>query len=130
MPSSLVQGPDGTLYGAAEMGGPAGTDSGDIYEISPSGADFTVIYPFSGPDGAGPDSLLLTSDGTLYGATQWGGPAFTSLQSGDGLIFKMNTSGGDYAALYEFTRTGLDGYSPEALIEGPGHLLYGQLRSL
>ena len=80
-PTALVQGPDGTLYGATFTGG--SDVSGTIFQISPAGK-LTTLYNFIYlTDGADPISLVLATNGSLYGATNQGGA------KGQGTIFSL-----------------------------------------
>jgi len=83
-PSSLIQGADGTFYGTMENGGPNGTGDGTVYKVSPAGV-ITVLASFdNGPIGQEPSSLVIGSDGNLYGTTLFGGA------NGDGTVFRVN----------------------------------------
>jgi uncharacterized repeat protein (TIGR03803 family) len=65
----------GNLYGTTYAGGNGSCDTGDgvVFKLDTSGHE-TVLYSFSGPDGANPSSVLLfDSLGTLYGTTVNGG---------------------------------------------------------
>jgi len=67
---------------------------------------FTVIHNFTGgSDGANPLSGFLIIGGSLYGTASSGG------NSGDGVVFKLSTTG-EQTVLHEFTG-GTDGASPE-----------------
>lgn len=79
---------------------------------------FTVVYAFSGPDGANPRAgVILDARGTLYGTTEAGG-AF-----GYGTVFKLETTGKE-TVLHSFT--GGDGLWPEAgLLRDQDGTLYG-----
>jgi uncharacterized repeat protein (TIGR03803 family) len=99
---NLVQGADGSFYGAAPDGGTNGT--GTLFKISTAGV-FTVLHTFSpassstswvNTDGAYPGSpLLLASDGSIYGTAVDGG------KYGSGVAFKMATDG-TIAVLHDF----------------------------
>jgi uncharacterized repeat protein (TIGR03803 family) len=87
---TLLAAIDGTgFYGVAEFGG--GGNSGVIYKITTTGA-LTVLHSFSATntsnanqDGAVPAAgLVRDAAGSLYGTTQYGGPA------GAGTIFKLS----------------------------------------
>lgn len=95
----LVRDSTGNLYGTTESGGSAGF--GTVWTLSPGGTE-TVLYNFSGPDGANPayGSLMLDKTGNLYGVTAYGGAA------NDGVIFRI-TTGGSFTVLHSFT--GADG---------------------
>ena len=62
----------------------------------------TTLHTFSGLDGDEPDSPLLLSGGTLYGATRYGGNA------ANGVVYKMNTDGSGFATLYKFAASDVD----------------------
>lgn len=72
-PSSRLRVFDGNLYGVTFYGGYF--HQGTFFRITPEGA-LTVLYSFAGgADGRNPNSsLLVTSDGALYGTTITGGP--------------------------------------------------------
>jgi uncharacterized repeat protein (TIGR03803 family) len=128
---TLVQGPDGTLYGVATDGG-AGA-SGVVFRIQTNGTGFTVIknFPFTdsvtgtNSDGAGPLAGLILSGSTLYGTTGSGG------LSGQGTVFSLSTNGTGFAVLKSFTaldintETNADGASPGATLLLSGSTLYG-----
>ena len=61
----------GNLYGNAFSGGTS--NLGVLFKVDPSGTE-TVLHSFTGTDGKNPSgTLLLRSDGTLFGSTQGGG---------------------------------------------------------
>ena len=81
---------------------------------------FAVIHTFTGgSDGANPlAGFAIDGLGNLYGTATYGGT------SGDGVVFKLNTSGQE-TMLYAFTG-GTDGANPEAnLIMDKSGNLYG-----
>jgi uncharacterized repeat protein (TIGR03803 family) len=86
-----------------------------------------TLYSFCGqskcPDGAGPASLLLATDGNLYGETGGGG---TSGGGGQGTIYKI-TPGGALTTLYIFcVQSGCpDGAYPSGLMQASDGNLYG-----
>ena len=82
---TVVQGPNGNLYGVTSLGGTAG--AGILFEVSALGA-YTILHHFgdgSVPnDGLGPQgTLILGKDNNLYGTTAKGGKA------GLGTVFKF-----------------------------------------
>jgi len=86
--AQAVIGPNGILYGGTAQEGPY--YSGLIYALQPpasAGQPWTekVLYTFTGgADGGFPNSpLTLTGDGTLYGATAYGGA------NGVGVVFAL-----------------------------------------
>jgi uncharacterized repeat protein (TIGR03803 family) len=83
---ALVQGPNGHLYATATAGGSAG--KGTLFESSTDGSYFKVVHNFGDGtvpnDGSSPNgSLILGTDGSLYGTTYNGGSA------GLGTIFRL-----------------------------------------
>jgi uncharacterized repeat protein (TIGR03803 family) len=110
----VVQDAQGNLYGTTNSAGSFGF--GTVWEVSPTGIE-TVLYNFSGTDGANPayGSLLLDNAGNLYGVTAYGGT------SGDGVIFRI-AAGGSFTLLHNFT--GADGSLPYGTLlqDGVGNL--------
>ena len=97
----------GNLYGGTYNGGSGG--GGTVYELSPSGGGWTlnVLYSFVGTRWGLADRLTFDAAGNLYGTTQYGGA------NGDGNVFKLTNSGGNwsYTDLHDFTY-GIDGGVP------------------
>jgi uncharacterized repeat protein (TIGR03803 family) len=105
-----------TLYGTEDGGGSLG--HGAVFAVGANGADFTILYNFTGgADGSGPLGGLLLLSNTLYGTTQAGG------DFGYGAIFAVNTNGTDFTTLYSFT--GSDGATPYAGLIFSGTTFYG-----
>jgi uncharacterized repeat protein (TIGR03803 family) len=123
VPSSLIQGMDGNLYGVTESGGAHG--NGTVFKISSSG-QMTTLYTFCPKaqcrDGRSPiGSLVQLPNGTLYGATVGGGAG------GFGSIYALTPSG-VLTTLYSFcTLTNCtDGETPRSgLVLAANGLLYG-----
>jgi uncharacterized repeat protein (TIGR03803 family) len=117
---SLVQGPDGTLYGTAS----SGTNGfGLVYKVQPNGTGLAVLKSFSGSDGAGPAAGLILSGNTLYGTTEGGG-SLGGGWLGVGTVFKINTDGSGFSVLHNFTSF-KDGGQPECILALSGNTLYG-----
>ena len=116
-PNSVIRDLKGNLYGTASGGGASG--AGVVFKIDPSGNEI-VLYSFTGgADGGYPyaGSLLLGTEGDLYGITAYGGLGF-------GVVFKVDPSGNE-TVLYTFTG-GDDGAYPLAgLIRDSAGNLYG-----
>jgi uncharacterized repeat protein (TIGR03803 family) len=94
----------GNLYGVTAAGGTYG--AGVVYKLDAS-ANETLLYSFSGgPDGGGPDSVLLAdASGNLYGTTQAGGNLNCEGGTGCGVVFELSPQpGGTWtkAVLYTF----------------------------
>jgi uncharacterized repeat protein (TIGR03803 family) len=76
--STLLEDLDGSLIGTAFYGGANGF--GSVYRVDPDGADFELLYSFTGGALAYPPTGLVRGcDGVLYGATQ----------SAGGVIYKL-----------------------------------------
>ncbi len=87
--SGLIEGPDGNFYGTSQ-GGSASTVGGNVFKMTPAGA-VTTLVSFSGTgsqlnSGSSPvdGALVFGTDGKLYGATNYGGPA------GGGTIYRVS----------------------------------------
>jgi uncharacterized repeat protein (TIGR03803 family) len=121
---TLVQGPDGLLYGVTGAGGTSGV--GTIFTIQTNGSAYSVLYNFStnGTDGLGPvGGLIFGTNGALFGTAGDGGP------NGGGAVFTIGTDGNGYALLHTFNTNGTDGMTPfGGLFQGPDGVLYGTTR--
>ncbi len=116
--------PDGTLYGATSAGGNNNYD-GTVYHLTPletvpkSAVAFwneTVLYDFSGSDGASPQGdLTFDQSGNIYGTTIAGGTGNCNYTFGCGTVYELTPSGGGW------TETVL--YSPQN--KGAAYGLYG-----
>jgi uncharacterized repeat protein (TIGR03803 family) len=94
----------GNLYGGTVFGGV--NSGGVVYELSPSGGNWTLttLYSFSGI--AGPYNTLTFANGTLYGTTYRDGANLA------GSVFKLTQSGGTwtFTDLHDFTNANDGGY--------------------
>jgi len=119
----LTLGPDGALYGAAQLSGPLA--NGTIFRITTAG-DFSVFHSFSPvSDGGGPVARpLLASDGNFCGTTIAGGGGPQAL----GTALRL-TPEGEFTKLFVFRFSGEDSefgnMVTSALVEGPDGRLYG-----
>jgi uncharacterized repeat protein (TIGR03803 family) len=127
-PGLLIEGSDGMLYGTTLYGGiELGNGYGTMFRINKDGSGFQVVHKFCSQlncaDGAGPLSLLIGTDGNLYGVTFGGGTGNCS-GGGCGTIFRITAYSGKYKVVFDFNGT-TDGYEPTSLVLGPNGSLYG-----
>jgi uncharacterized repeat protein (TIGR03803 family) len=104
---TLLKGSDGNFYGTTADGGANG--AGAIFKLTPAGIE-TVLYSFTGAVGDGNfpvGSLVESSDGSLYGTTNFGGATLND----DGTVFKVTLSGNE-TVLYSFGSNDNDGSEP------------------
>ncbi|HEV8508727.1 MAG TPA: choice-of-anchor tandem repeat GloVer-containing protein, partial [Chitinophagaceae bacterium] len=102
---SLMQAPDGRLYGMTQYGGTVGY--GVIFSFDFITSSYNVVKNFDYTNGGYPflDELTENNDGKLYGATLSGGV------SGWGVIFSLDLSSNTYNKLFDFGSN--DGFYPE-----------------
>ena len=97
---------------------------GVVYELTPSGSGWTesVLYSFSGSDGAHPyNGVIFDNAGNLYGTTQAGG------LGGYGTVFELmhSRTGWTENVLYNFQGGSDGGYPYAGLIFDQSGNLYG-----
>jgi len=118
---SLVQASDGNFYGLAAEGGSAA--GGVVFKITPAGI-FTVLHNFvPATEGRFPlGSLIVGSDGYLYGTTSEGGT------NAAGTIFKVSTTG-TFKVIRQLVPA-TDGKNPEGgLVKGLDSNMYGMTKA-
>jgi uncharacterized repeat protein (TIGR03803 family) len=119
-PDTIVDAGGGYTYGTTGLGGEYGL--GTVFRMTPNG-QLTTLVAFNGTNGLVPRSLVLGSDGFLYGVTDRGGNGYTGNSDGWGTVFKLSTNG-DFATLRFFSFT--DAAWPRGrLIEVTNGLFYG-----
>jgi uncharacterized repeat protein (TIGR03803 family) len=115
MSAGLVEGPDGLLYGGTFYGGAYGY--GTIFRIDGAG-NFEKIHDLDNMLGEGSDirdSLILSSDGNLWGVAYQG--------ANGGTIFKISTAG-DWTTVHSFNATEVV-YPSGSLLLGSDGWMYG-----
>ncbi len=138
----LVQADDGNFYGVTASGGANhcvqipqdGSNCGTVFRMPPSGV-VTILYSFgsSVSDGVTPNaSLVLASDGNLYGTTANGGAnscGSFGATNDCGTLFRITPDGAE-TVLHSFGTSRTDGIAPlGALIQGSDGALYGTTAS-
>jgi len=129
----LIQGADGNFYGTTQQGGPncfsyGVNGCGTVFKMTPKGM-LTTLYYFCSlancADGAGPNGLLLGTDGRFYGTTLNGGAP-----GGWGTVFKIARTGA-LTTLYTFCVSGTctDGGVPSGLVQGTNGDFYGTTKN-
>ena len=122
----LVQASDGSFYGTMSTGGANGY--GSVFKLTAAG-QFTTVYSFCSKtycrDGYDPGSLILGTDGALYGTTQLGGVGTCGNGYSCGTIFRITTAG-KLTTLYAFPAGGAQGWSPDVQpVQGADGSFYG-----
>jgi uncharacterized repeat protein (TIGR03803 family) len=124
--AGLAEGVYGTFYGTTGSGGSHA--KGTVFKISPGGPaatlhNFCVLANCE--DGWLANSLVWGWDGSLYGATDFGGNGTGGVPSA-GTIFRLSP-GGRFETLHSFCQQSgcSDGQSPQGLIQGADGNLYG-----
>jgi len=113
----------GNIYGTVDGGGAFGL--GSVFTLNSDGNGFTNLHDFGlspgwpfNTDGAYPLAEVILSGSTLYGTTGGGG------QSGQGIVFAINTDGSGFTNLHSLAYTN-DGGIPNAGLVLSGNRLYG-----
>ena len=93
----------GNLYGMVDGGGMY--NNGGVFKlINNNGSySFVLLHSFNSAEGRPSFNELTLSRGTVYGATQYGGP------NGCGNLFSMRNDGSKFTILYEFCSSDTDG---------------------
>jgi len=111
-----------TLYGTTYVGGTNG--NGTVFKIDTNGNGFAVLRHLKQTDGLWPVAGLLLNGGTLYGTASILG---NNIPISDGTVFKVDTTGANFSALYTF-KGGTNGDAPYAPLLINGNTLYGSTR--
>lgn len=116
---------EGTLYGTTWTGG--WNNLGTVSSVHTDGTGYQVLHTFltNGVDGRNPWTGLGLWHHTLYGTTASGRGT-----NGSGIIFSINTNGGDYTVFHRFVLpsgsfTNIDGTEPMGDLMISGNTLYG-----
>jgi uncharacterized repeat protein (TIGR03803 family) len=110
----VTQDPADNLYGTTSG---EGNGNGTIYRLNPATGNFVDYNLKTGNDyGEFPASLILDSNGNLFGNTYYGGPVF-------GTIYEI--SQGEETVLHAFEGEADGAYPQSPLIQDDGRNLYG-----
>jgi len=126
--AGVVQDAQGNLYGTTAYGGDSACNApygcGTVFKLDTTNKE-TVLYTFTGSDGALPFSdLLRDTKGNLYGVTEFGGDLTCNPPDGCGTVFKLDTTNKE-TVLHAFTGSP-DASEPESdlTLDAKGNL-YG-----
>jgi uncharacterized repeat protein (TIGR03803 family) len=115
----------GILYGTTSSGG--ATNTGTIFSVDPSMDTEALLFTFDGTNGADSDGAMIAIEGTLFGATGFGGghPNNCGADGEDtcGNVFAFNPLTGAEGQVYGF-QGGNDGSAPSGLLN-IGGTIYG-----
>jgi uncharacterized repeat protein (TIGR03803 family) len=102
--AGLVRDRNGNLYGTTTAGGGSSScfgNCGTVFKVSRSGSE-TVLYSFTGPEGATPyGGLVQDATGNLYGTTT-SGTSYIGPVSFLGTVFEVTATGAE-TVLHTFT---------------------------
>ncbi|MGC3979772.1 MAG: hypothetical protein QM808_00750 [Steroidobacteraceae bacterium] len=113
------------------------TYGGSIYRVPLGGGEPKVIYQLQSTDGYSPQaSMVVGTDGYLYGTTHYAPRVGTDTARGSGTIFRLSQDGSGYTTLHTFTystttnsTTGIavndDGIYPDRALIQDATYLYG-----
>jgi uncharacterized repeat protein (TIGR03803 family) len=125
LPTTLIYGSDGNLYGTTVKGlTGAGGGRGILYKLPLDGTGkFQVLHQFvGGADGTGPTGLVEGDDGYLYGVSQ-GGPGMGSV------FYRIGKDGQGFKVLCHFA-SATTGESPQGnLMRHSNRNFYGTANS-
>ena len=115
---SLMQAPNGKIYGCTDGGGVNGT--GVLFECDGNGDNYLKLHDFSINDGSFPCSeLILGPNGKLYGMAVRGGNA------GFGTIFGYDITQDTLGTLHHFQNNANDGAYPQGGLLVYNNLMWG-----
>ena len=126
VPTGIVGGSDGALYGTTAYGGQLGISAlnpgtGVIYRMDAAG-QLTVLFVFPGGErGYRPGPLMQGLDGALYGTAVGGSSLYARFP---GIVYRFDPATRDYRILHTFVIN--DGRGPTGkLFQAPDGFFYG-----
>lgn len=120
--AGVVVDASGNIYGTTENGGTQ--NKGVVFKLTSSGSTYTesILHSFVLSDGYFPNAVALKGT-NLVGTALYGGPSNACGKVGCGTIFKVTTTGQQFAVLHAFGNS--DGASPEGPLLVKGAALIG-----
>jgi uncharacterized repeat protein (TIGR03803 family) len=116
----LMQANTGILYGVTHSGGSNGTNAGEVFKTTTSGA-FSVLATFNGNNASHSVAPLIQgSDGNFYGTAVNGGLGPTN----NGTVFKITLTG-TLTVLHSFAGSGDGAFPFGGLVQASDGNLYG-----
>jgi uncharacterized repeat protein (TIGR03803 family) len=123
-PVGIMQAADGNLYGVTNSAG-GESNAGTLFKISATG-EFSIVHTFCSlancADGSAPASAPIQGiDGSLIGATRWGGT------HGGGVVYAMSALGTFNVVHTFFCANGPcpRGYDPNGVVQDAAGNLFG-----
>lgn len=107
----------GTLYGTTSGGGSG--SGGTIFQIGTDGSSYLKRFDLFGANGSEPRGGLALEGSWLWGTTYYGG------NSGFGVAFRYDLSGGGFTVIRHFSGSTLDGGNPTGQIVHYNGYLFG-----
>jgi len=116
---SLALGPEGKLFGLTVLGGKNGV--GIMFDYNTTTSNFTKRFDFGQSDDGTNNysSLMMGSDGWVYGTTAYGG------EYGVGTIFRIHPSDRQFESLYAFDMMSYGGTPLSGLMQASDGYYYG-----
>lgn len=111
---------NGILYGSTT----ADAQGGSVYQVSPAGGAYKVLYRFPARQPGGPYGRLLSVNGTLYGTTLYGGTKCPN-NGGCGTVYSVTTSGVENVVYSFGGPAASDGWLPNGGLIDVNGVMYG-----
>lgn len=114
---TLIQNPNGRIYGTTASGGI--NDNGVIFEYNPGSTSIVKKADFAGTNGSNPMGLTLDKNGLMYGMCSQGG------EDNEGVIFSYNPNSNLLVNEFSFKKLNT-GFSPRGTLTlGSDGMFYG-----